>query len=249
MKKPGPPPRRILIGASSYADARAALHLTRLLKAQSRTIVSGLLVEETTLNDLPRLGRQRVVTASGALRDVPTPEQVRRTIERDATAFQTALSELEGAASSLERRQGELAGILWDIAQEWDVLLFGHRETHAAPGQVVLITPPAETVSDAADLAEYLARAAGTTTLALDLPPEADGPGFAALLARLGRINCTAVVLDRSLGPIGTPDQLSELLSAARCPIVLVGSHIHATRPVSGAARAAQRPLRGQIDD
>jgi len=223
MKKPGRPSHRILIGAASYADARAALHLTRLLAAQSRAVVSGLLVEETTLIDLPRLGRQRVVTASGALHDVPTPEQVQRMIERDAAAFQAALSDLAGAASTVERRRGKLVDLMWEAAQAWDVLLFGHRETHAVPGRVVLISAPAGVASDAADLAEDLARAAGTTTVALDPPPESDATGVAALLERLGRINCTAVVLDRSAGSIASADLLSDVLSAARCPIVLVG--------------------------
>ena len=222
-------PRRILIGAASYADARAALRLARRMAAQSQAVVGGLLVEEEFLRLLPRLGRQRVVTASGALRDVPTGEQVARMIEHDAKAFQAALSELAKSAGPLERRRGELTVAAWDAARGWDVLVYGQRETHGLSGRIVLIAPPAGAHSDAPPLAEDLAREMGTTSITLGLSPDASDrvdevyPSEAALLGRIGRLNCAAVVLDRAGGPIHSVEQLRELLAAARCPVVLVG--------------------------
>lgn len=227
------PPRRILIGAASYADARAALRLARRMVAQSHAVVGGLLVEEEILSGLPRLGRQRVVTVSGALREVPTAGQVAQMIESDAKAFQAALSELAMTAGPLERRRGELTVSVWDAAQGWDVLVFGQRDTHRPHGRIVLIAPPAGTVSDATAFAEDLAQATGTTTIALGLDPDMGERAHetyateTALLARLERLNCAAVVLDRATGPFRTVEQLREILAAARCPVVLVG---HATQ-------------------
>lgn len=223
------PPRRILIGAASYADARVALRLARRITARSHMVVGGLLVEEEILKNLPRLAGQRIVTATGALRDVPTAQQVARMIERDAKAFQTALSEFAMAAAPLERRRGELAVSVWDAAREWDVLVFGQRAIHGVRGRIVLIAPPAGNVSNAAALAEDLARATGTTILSFGLGPETGDrvdetfPTDAAMFARMERLDCAAVVLDRAAGPIHTVGQLRELLVAARCPVVLVG--------------------------
>ena len=223
------PPRRILIGAASYADARAALRLAQHMAAQSRAVLGGLLVEEELLADLPRLARQRVVTATGGLRDVPTAQQFARMIERDAKAFQAALSELATAAGPLEQRRGELTVSVWEAAQEWDVLVYGQRETHGLRGQVVLIAPPAGTHSDAGALAEDLARSTGTAPIALGLAPDAGERADetfateAALLGRIERLNCAAVVLDRAVGPFHSVEQMRALLAAARCPVVIVG--------------------------
>ncbi|HCQ63650.1 MAG TPA: hypothetical protein DIU07_00030 [Rhodobacteraceae bacterium] len=223
------PPRRILIGAASYADARAALRLARQLAVTLQAEVRGLLVEEAILSDLPRLARQRVVTASGALHDVPTARQAARMIEHDAKAFQSGLAELSATARPLERRRGDLTVAMWEDAREWDVVVYGLREFHGLGGRIVLIAPAAGTARDAADLAEDLAWAAGTTAIALGLATCSDTgadetfPDAAALLARISRLNCAAVVLDRAAGPIRSVDQLRALLAAAHCPVVLVG--------------------------
>lgn len=229
MTSPDLSPLRILIGAASFADARAALRLARLLAARAPAQVGGLLVEEVGLGDLPRLGRQRIVTASGALRDMPTPGEIARLVERDARDFAAALAELAGAAGPLVRRQGELTPTLLQVETAWDVLVFGQRETHGLRGRVVLIVPPAGAPHQAAELAEDLARAAGTRTLALGLAGDG-GAGAddvcadeAALVARIGRLNCTAVVLDVRAGPIRSLDALRAVVAAARCPVVVVG--------------------------
>lgn len=224
------PPRRILIGAASFADARAALRLARHLVAQSQTEVAGLLVEETSIEGLPRLARQRVVTSSGALRDVPTAREAARMIEGDIKAFRAALAELPGPPGPVERRRGDLTVATWEVAHRWDILVCGQRETHRLPGRIILIAPPAGAAPDAAELAQDLARAAGSTTVTLGLAPN-QGPGAEeiypderALFDRIGRLNCAAVVLDRAAGPIRRPDQLRALLAAAHCPVVLVGA-------------------------
>ena len=231
------PPRRILIGAASYADARAALLLARQIAAQSRAVVGGPHVEEEFMDHLPRLGPQRIVTDSGTRHDVPTARQVAQMLERDAKAFQAALSELAMAAGPLERRRGELTVSAWDAARGWDVLVNGQRVVHGLRGHIVLIAPPVGTVSDAAALAGDVAQATGTTTLTLRLEPNegetADEtyPTEVALLDRIGRLNCAAVVLDRGAGPFRTVEQLRKLLAAARCPVVLVGQATEAATP------------------
>lgn len=229
MTVPAGSPLRILIGAASFADARTALMLARQIAARAPARIGGLLVEEVRLADLPRLGRQRIVTSRGALRDVPTAGQIARLIERDAHAFATALAELAMAAGPLQRRQGELTVSLMEVETAWDVLVFGHRETHGLRGRVVLIVPPAGGSRQAADLAEEIARAEGTTLVALGLARDDAGGADetfadeAGIIARIGRLNCTAIVLDGRAGPIRDVDAVRAVLAAAHCPVVLVG--------------------------
>ncbi len=224
------PPRRILIGAGTYADARVAIRLTRQIAARSAAVVGGILVEETAWADLPRLKLQRVVTSGGQLVAPPSARQARRMFERDARAFEDELSGLAQTAGPLARRRGELAETVWAAAAGWDVLVLGYRAMQPLPGRVVLIQPPGEGAPEAAALADRLARGLGTSTITLGLgSPRADLPGERlptedALFDRLSRISCAAVVLDRAAGPFHTLDQLRRLLASARCPVVLLGA-------------------------
>jgi len=228
--------RRILIGAGSFADARAALRLVERLTASLSAELGGMLVEETMLAELADLPRQRVITSRGTFVVAPSPSQIRIAIESDAKAFRQTLSALAQRQKwSFERRRGELISGLCETAKGWDVLLLGHRETHRLNGQVILIAPPADASQSAEDLAEDLASGLGTSTIRLSMDPARPGTfdvfpvteHFAdedALLTRIGRIHASAVVLDLSAGPLRTYDQLRHLLAAARCPIVVLGA-------------------------
>lgn len=253
MTSPPKSPRRLLIGAGSFADAQAALRLAERLAETLSGDLGGLLVEETVVTEIVDRPGQRVVTSSGTVVVAPSPRQVRTLMESDARAFRDSLSGLARARTrkwSFERRQGDLIGGLRESARGWDVLLLGHRPMHQRAGRVVLISPPGGAARDAADLAHDLARALRTDLVALSFGPEtaetsatpatpktpaapaADEPRgehehFAsepALLARLGRLNATAVVLDLAAGPLRSYDQLRRLLDAARCPVLVFGA-------------------------
>lgn len=229
MSPPRRSPRRILVGAVSFADARPALELMNQLAARTRFVVGGLLVEEPIFGDLPRLARQRVVSPGGTLLATPTVEQARRMMESDARDFARALAALSHDGEPLQRRQGELALAMWEAAAGWDALVLGHRMLHGLRGRVVLIAPPTGAGSAAPAQAEALASALHTSVAVLALGDEpADLPAEhftsqEALLHRVARMHCAAIVLDRTAGPITTVDQLRALTAAARCPVVVLG--------------------------
>lgn len=232
-------PLRILVGAASFADARTALNLARHLARRAPAEIGGLLVEDILLGELPRLGRQRIVSASGTLQALPDARQIARMVERDAKDFAAALAGFAAATHPLERRQGDLTVSVMERAKGWDILVFGQRETHALRGRVVLIAPPAGPAPQVAELAREIARATGTTILSLGLAQDGhDGAdetcaNISALVARIGRLNCSAVVLDARAGPIRDVDTLRALLAAAHCPVVVVGGP-PATEPPRG---------------
>ncbi len=228
--------RRILIGAGSFADARAALRLVDRLAEGLVTEVGGMLVEETVVAELADLPRQRVITSSGTFVVAPSRRQIRTVIESDARAFRKMLSAMSQPQKwTFERRHGELISGLCEAAKGWDLLLLGHREIHRLTGRVVLIVPSVKASQTVEDLAEELASRLGTCTVRLSLvPAPAETPEISpqsecydsedALLQRIARIHASAVVLDLSAGPLRTNDQLRHLFAAARCPIVVVGA-------------------------
>lgn len=227
---------RILVGAGSFADARAALALMRDLVRRSGAQIGGLLVEETTFAEVPRLGRQRIVTHSGAMIAAPTPRQVRAMIERDARAFEAALAEFAGVTRPLARGQGDLALSAWEASQGWDAVVLGQRALHALPGRIVLIAPPGDATSDAPAFAAEIAGANRRALFSLEIAEGVDATtAKSVLLDRIARINCTAVVLDRTAGPLRDVDTIRRLLSVARCPVFVLGrpTPIAGKRPVT----------------
>lgn len=230
------PPRRILIGAGSFADAEAAFRLVEWLAEEMTTELGGMLVEETILPEIASLPKQKIVTSSGTLLVAPTPTQLRTIIESDAKAFQKALSALARSRKwSFERCRGELVSGLCEAARGWDLLLLGYRASSRQTGVVLLIAPPAKATQDSVRIAGDLARALGTAAVSLSLdapgapqdthPADIETvPGEDTLLARLERIHASAVVLDLSAGPLRTYDQLRRVVAAARCPVVVLGA-------------------------
>lgn len=238
MTTPANSPKRLLIGAGSFADALGAL---RLIERSAGTLagdIGGLLVEETVVSEVVDLPGQRIVTSSGSVVVAPSRRQIRTLMESDAKAFRETLSELARAKTrkwSFERRRGDLISGLCEASRGWDLLLLGHRETHRRAGRVVLISPPDAPSQTAVDLAADLAQALRSDLVALWLGSNTSDPkatlggheqfvSEAAMLARISRMNAAAVVLDLSAGPFRTHDQLRVLLAAARCPVLVLGA-------------------------
>ncbi|MBR9651497.1 hypothetical protein [Thalassovita aquimarina] len=218
-------PRRILVGAGCFADARAALRLLERLEGPHMAEIHGVLVEETAISGAA-MPCQRVVTIAGALTVVPSAQQLRRQFESDARAFRRMLSEIAGSGKwSFEQREGELIGHLREAARGWDMLLVGHRKTQPLTGRVILIAPPAGASPQAADFAAELADVLGAPVQRLAVTPEddADHASAAALLERLGRIPAAAVVIDLPAGGLARPDRLQAVIDAARCPTFVLG--------------------------
>ncbi len=232
--KPGTDVRwRLLIGASSFADARAAIDLARRLDDRLAAELGGVLLEEEMIAELLGRSGQRVVTQSGSLVSAPSPERLRARIDGDVRAFRAALRDLAALHRrnwSFEHRRGELIAGLCEAAAGWDILLLGHAARPAPRGQVVLIEPPAGAPETALDVARDVARAlhAQVVTLALDGDTGAEAALTWAdeteLLRWLSRARAAAVVVDVEAGPFHRQAQLRQLVEVARCPVVVLGA-------------------------
>lgn len=219
---------RIVIGASSFADASAALHLIEQVIRELRPNLGGLLVEETAWETLCDLPKQRVISDSGQMIVAPTRAQVSTLIEADARAFRTSLAKLAAlvdAPWTFQRDVGDLVRTSLETGMASDILVFAHRHIHPVAGQVVLLSSSVA-AKNVTMLSQSLARRLRTRHLAMVVGgtegAKADqAERFETLddaLSRLAKVNTQAVFLDLAHGPVQSPGQLRQLLDAARCP-------------------------------
>lgn len=215
--------KRILVGAASFADARAALEILDRLADLGIGDVGGLFVEDSGVLEAvaPRLSA--IVTPRGAIRSAPTRQSMRLIWQGDARAFREGLVRLATRRAlrwSFDRRPGDPVAGLCGAAQSWDWLLIGHGDSGRQTGRVVGITHGGEAGEDSVTrLAEGLAHSlrTGLELLPDSLPEE-------RMLARLERVHAAAVVIDVASGPFSGPEQIRRLVAAARCPVLVLGA-------------------------
>ena len=250
---------RILIGASSFVDARAALNLLSRLVRNLRPNIGGVLVEDTASLAICALPNQRIVTPSGTVALAPTLSQIRTLIEADARAFKQSLARLAddaGTPWTFERDTGDLVQTGLNMARAWDILVFAHRNLHPVAGKVVLLNASNATDGPMMEMSKLLSAHLAADRIVLTVnkktrqAPDAttsNGQKYATLdqaLAQLARLNAQAVLVDLSLGPVQTYQQLQRLIEVARCPVFVFGT-VLATRLVEHTTQIPPAPDTG----
>lgn len=215
--------KRILVGAASFADARAALAILDRLADLGIGDVGGLFVEDSGVLAAAANRLSGVVTSRGTIRGAPSRQSMRLMWQGDARAFREGLVQLATRRAlrwSFDRQPGDPVAGLCGAAQRWDWLLIGHRPSGAHVGRVVGIAHAGEAGADSASrLAEGLARSLRSgLELLSDSAPEAQ------ILARLEQVHAAAVVIDAATGPFRSAEQIRRLVAAARCPVLVLGA-------------------------
>jgi hypothetical protein len=230
---------RILVGASSFADASAALNLARRVTLDMVQSIGGLLVDEDSTRSVCALPHQRIISTRGTLLFTPSQAQLHTLMNADARAFEHLLKEIAGPAAldwSFERQVGDLVLTTMRAAAGWDLLIFGCRRCHSFAGKVVVFAP---TDADGGRLMALSQSVVGRLRTDLvvfdvdhaDLPNSVDEAvrhaAFASVdeaIAMLARTNAQAVLIDLSRGPLRTSEHLKALIDAARCPVIVLGA-------------------------
>ncbi|GAA6200791.1 hypothetical protein [Aquicoccus sp. SU-CL01552] len=214
--------RRILVGAGSYADARAALAILERLAGFGISDIGGVFLEDRGMMEAAAPGLCALVSPRGALRGVPSRHGLRRMWQSDARAFREQLMQLAARQSlrwSFERLPGDPVADLCGAAQSWDWLLIGHLPAGRHAGKVVGIAHEDGGPDGVAELTGVLAQSLRTgVELIPDTTPEVD------ILSRVGRLHAAAVVVDAATGPFRTSGQIRALLDVARCPVLVLGA-------------------------
>lgn len=229
MSAPTQSEERLLIAASSFADAEAALKLARILARNKPIAFAGIFIDENP-SEIALGASQRMVTLHGAMIAVPSPQQARLMARSESQAFRRLLSETAQGVSatwSFTETTGELVTGVCASARQVDVVLCGHRPLRRETGRVLLIAGPDTPAGPARALADALAREIGTDVVELGQ----DAVSKSDILLRADRAYASAVVADFASGPLTTETDLRRLIAAARCPVAVLG-----------AGRLAQHP-------
>lgn len=239
MNETPPPGRRVLVGAGSYADAVTAMRIIAWLPDFFSAGLGGVLVEDPDMLAICQIPDQRIVLLSGTTTLAPDSSKVRAQLKSDARAFQRSLADTadpRGTGWAFEQHKGDLISTTLRVAEGWDVLILGYRQLHRVPGKVVLLqkTGAANDEMDEASrrLCQHLsagriAFSIKTNVEEADYPISPDTVQFDTLdecVRALTRTNAHAVLVDLKRGPIRNQTELSRLLEAARCPVIVFGS-------------------------
>ncbi|ALG91056.1 MULTISPECIES: hypothetical protein [Actibacterium] len=239
------PTGRIILGATSFADAEGAIGFAVGLARQTERELVGLLIEEEAiLSCAAGRGAQAVGAAPLSL------ERMLAAYRRDAEAFQARLAQSGALRWSFSRRRGQVLPLLSEIAGQGDLILLGHRRAPLRSGDVVFI--PGGAADDAAlGLAVQAARdigrpitvlapralhagiAAAAARLGAGAVSMRDAADPGAVMAHLGRASVSVVFL----GQAGLdPATLARLVDAARAPVVFPAGVILPPGPADGGA-------------
>lgn len=240
---------RILVGASTFVDAKIALTLVGRMARNLRVCLGGLLVDDTVSTAICGSPNQHIILANGELAQVPTLAQIKTLIRADARAFRASLSRIADAAGTtwtFEQTGGDLVQSSLNMAPAWDIVVLGYRNIHPVDGKIVLIStgqPSDDRVVEtwhwlcrdlSADRAVFMIHdSVRTDTEAAPKPPANGTFEFETLddaIGKLARMNARVVVLDMARGPIRDPETLRELIEAARCPVFVFGPPAAAPR-------------------
>lgn len=218
--------RRLLIAASTLADAEAALVYAGAIAEWSFAAPTGLLIETGTADFATGAGH-RVVSSTGALMAVPSREQAQAIVRSEARILEERLARLAETLSTgwtCDVEAGEVVACACAAVSGDDILLLGQRPLLAGRGSVLLLGGEGGASKAARALAEVMARATASTISELQLT----GPD---LLTRIDRLHCAAVVADVATGPLTTEAELIRLAAAARCPVAILGARHLGERP------------------
>jgi hypothetical protein len=230
---------RILVGAGSFTDAKAALRIVQRLPDGFCGGLGGILVEEQDLLVACKIPDQRVVLLSGAISSAPSLSQVRALLKADARAFQQLLARTAAPpenAWAFTQDTGDLVSTALRAAASWDVLVLGYRQIHKIPGKVVIFQTSAPTSDEMEKAFQRLSNysRSGQITFSVKTKPDraTNNPRPNALefdtlgdaLTALTRQNAQAVLVDLKQGPVRSQHDLLRLLEAARCPVVVFGA-------------------------
>ena len=190
---------RVILGASCYPDAEAALVLAMELALQLGAELQGVFVRETAVL-AAGYAHSRVVSYSGRRETGLTGAAIAKAFQADARRFKGLLSARTAAAaleSSFREAEGHVQEELRRISQAGDILVFGFKPILRVAGCIAVILAAGQ--EDSGIETRFCAQ-----------------PGV--LLRQLERMNPAAVIV---AAPFADLPPAVRIQDAARCPLIL----------------------------
>lgn len=240
-------PRRIILGATCFADADSAIAIAVDLAREIDGEIKALLIEEEAISHFSSLPFARTVSVSGEPSEEVTPELMRKAFDRDARVFRQTLGSAAKRATlewSFEERKGEFKSILEQDAVEGDFVLVGYQSLgRSSSNEVLLVEDVTSADNDLVKLASQIANAMSSSLSAAILSHDKAnarsraselrgllanaGIHVASILASNNKSATLDYIQNNKLTAVVTSEitakalGLDALLSAGRCPVLL----------------------------
>lgn len=229
-KGPATTRRRMLVGAASFADARSALDLAKVIARDHALDLYGLLMNEAAAAAQSDTFPAALITMTGHVLATPGSDELHRLFRAEERAFRRALSHMaeeRGTAWSFESRAGELTVEASSASQNWDFQVIGHYAARRNPGRIVLLRTSRPGHQEGETIATTIRAAIGGSLEIVDLPSgwsrREETAAEPAPMARLGGGDIGLVIIDLSGAAPPNAVRLRRLLEKARYPLVIIG--------------------------
>lgn len=233
------PRARVILSATCYADAEAALYLAVLLARELGAGLHGLLVTDETVLAAAAHPHARSVSFSGQSVARVTLETMRAAFRADARLFERRLSEAAREAlldTGFSAVGGRMMAVLARFAGARDIVVVGFRRSLRDADSLVLVLGDRIGDGDQLSLAQHLSAVSRKRLVVFAAPGrEAEVAaafarqdkaryefrpylGTGGLLRELERMSPAAVIVATGQAE---PLPVTALIDAARCPLVL----------------------------
>ena len=217
---------RVILGATCYCDAEAALTIATELARHTGAELHGVLVRDEAILSITNRPFAGIVSYSGVQATEVTTDAMFRAFQADARRFEHQLLRRAKAAalqSAFREIKGRLPEAMRKTAGSGDFIIVGFKRAVRDSNDIVLVIGEGTTVPE---FAEALAKKFRKRLVVLrpkDLKSDQqienqprDSPD--GLLTRLDQMSPAAVVLAE---PISGLPSLMRIVDAARCPVIL----------------------------
>jgi len=157
---------RVIMGATSFADAQSVIELAIELAGELGGELKAYLIEDQTILDYAALPFARTVGFGGEGGEPVTPEAMQAAFRRDARIFRDTIRTVAGTRTlhwSFEQKRGEIRSLFTvDFGGE-DIAVIGRRRLAVHAGDLILL-------DDATAEGDRLYGLAGRTARRLKVP-------------------------------------------------------------------------------
>ena len=156
--------RRVIIGATCFADADAAIAMAASLAKMVEGEILGLLVEDDSILSYADLPFAKTLTfQQGTLQPV-TRKTMDSAFLRDARVFERRLANAASQTAvnwSFEHKRGQMMPLLQSAASAGDFIFLGYQQTGIVRGEIIFIDFVGDDASDLLDLSKAIASEMG----------------------------------------------------------------------------------------
>lgn len=219
---------RVIISATCFADADAAIVMAINLARKVKGDLFGLLVEDESILSYADMPFAKVVAFQSGAPQLVTLEAMTSAFRSDARTFETILAKSAMEASinwSFESKRGRMMPLLNSVAAKGDLILLGHQQSPMSGGEIIYMDYGSAKNSSFRKLANQIADEMNVPFQVISLPGKQlqEEEKIAAyqsenrILKRLQNKSLNAVFIEADEA---NNLDIYKIQEAARCPVI-----------------------------